>query len=217
MADLIADPFRAARLVLHLRQEGVTDDGVLKAMETIDRGAFIDDPGLARMAFDDCVLPIACGQIVPRPAVTGHLLQALNLRPVREHRVLVVGVGSGYTATLIAQLAADVFAIERYKRLTDHVRQKIIDLALPNLAVRHEDGLLGWPERGPFSRILLTGQVSEVPETLLAQLTPSGFLLAPMPGPSGSEIVKIKLDGTMERLSPIESLPHLSSGKAAAL
>ncbi len=217
MADLIADPFRAARLVLHLRQEGVTDDGVLKAMETIDRGAFVDDPGLARMAFDDCVLPIACGQIVPKPAVTGHLVQALELRPARQHRVLVVGVGSGYTATLIAQLAADVFGVERYRRLAEHVRQKIIDLALPNLTVRHEDGLLGWPERGPFSRILLTGQVKDVPEILLSQLTPSGFVLAPMSGEAGTDLVKVTIDGERERVTEIESLPQLSIGKAAAL
>lgn len=217
MADLIADPFRAARLVLHLRQEGVTEDGVLKAMETIDRGAFVDDPALAAMAFDDCVLPIPCGQIIPRPSLTGHLVQALDLRPAREHRVLVVGMGSGYTATIIAQLAADVFGVERYRRLADQVREKIVDLALPNLAVRHDDGLMGWPERGPFSRILLTGQVDEVPETLLSQLTPSGFLLAPMAGYKQTDLMKFTLNGECERVTMIETLPKLSPGKAAAL
>ena len=61
MEELTVDPFRAARLVLRLRQEGVTDDAVLGAMETIDRGAFVDDPELKQLAFADCALPIPCG------------------------------------------------------------------------------------------------------------------------------------------------------------
>ncbi|MCA8902980.1 MAG: protein-L-isoaspartate(D-aspartate) O-methyltransferase [Hyphomonas sp.] len=217
MAELIADPFRSARLVLLLRQEGVTDDGVLNAMETIDRTAFVDDPALAPLAFEDCTLPIPCGQTIPRPAVTAQLLQALQLKQGKEARVLLIGAGSGYTAGLLAQLASDVFAVERFHSLTEDVRRRIIDLGLSNLAVRCEDGLLGWPERGPYDRILLAGAVEEVPEVLLSQLGKGGLLVAPVAGPSGQAIACMHEDGRRESLPLTYPLPRLVEGRAQAL
>ena len=94
------------RLLFALRSKGVTDKRVLTAMETIDRAAFVDDPELAPLAFEDAMLPIPCGQVILRPAATGHLLQALALPEDGSARVLLVGFGSGYTAALLASLAA---------------------------------------------------------------------------------------------------------------
>ncbi len=217
MADLIADPFRAARLVLHLRQEGITDDGVLKAMETIDRGAFVDTPGLDRLAFEDCVLPIPCGQIVPRPAVTGQLLQALQIKQVREARILLIGVGSGYTAALAAQLGADVFAMDRFRRLCDAARRRMLDLGLGNVAVRHGDGLTGWPERGPYDRILLAGAVDEVPDVLMQQLAKDGVLIAPLQTADSQVLLRLSADGTQQRLAIAHPLPVFVEGRSRAL
>jgi protein-L-isoaspartate(D-aspartate) O-methyltransferase len=217
MADLIADPFRAARLVLHLRQEGVTDDGVVKAMETIDRGAFVDGGELAALAFEDCVLPLGCGQFIPRPGVTGQLLQALQIRRPREGRLLIVGAGSGYTAALAAQLCADVFAVERFRTLADLARARMIKLGLGTVSVRHEDGLFGWPERGPFDRILLTGAVDEVPEVLLGQLARGGILVTPVNKPSGQVIIRMRPDRSEQRLPMTHPLPPLTEGRALAL
>jgi protein-L-isoaspartate(D-aspartate) O-methyltransferase len=216
MADLIADPFRAARLVLHLRQEGIMDSDVLKAMETIDRSAFVD-LSLAHLAFEDCVLPIACGQIIPKPSVTGKLLQALQLETVKDARILVVGVGSGYMAALVAQLGAEVFAVERFRRLADTTRTRLLDLDVANVAVRHGDGLEGWADRGPYQRILLSGAIDEVPDVLLQQLTPDGALIAVMTAEVGSVLMRIDANGTAERLQVIESLPKLVAGKSRAL
>ena len=103
MADLIPDPLRAARLVLSLRRKGVTDDGVLTALETVDRGVFVA-PHLAKMVAEDCALPIPCGQSIPRPIVTAKLLRALQISPGKEERVLLIGSGSGYTAALLSQI-----------------------------------------------------------------------------------------------------------------
>ncbi|KCZ93259.1 protein-L-isoaspartate O-methyltransferase family protein [Hyphomonas johnsonii] len=217
MAELIADPFRAARLVLHLRQEGITDDGVLKAMETIDRAAFVDGDALARLAFEDCVLPIPCGQIIPRPAVTGQLLQALEIRQVREARILLVGMGSGYTAALAAQLGADVFAMDRFRRLCDAARMRMLDLGLGNVAVRCGDGLNGWPERGPYDRILLTGSVPDVPDLLLGQLAKGGALIAPVSTGATQHLLRIQADGSRQRLAIAHPLPALVEGTSKAL
>jgi len=209
MAELIADPFRAARLVLHLRQEGITDDGVLKAMETIDRGAFIDGGSLDKLAFEDCILPIPCGQIIPRPAVTGQLLQALQIRQVREARILLIGMGSGYTAALAA--------MDRYRRLCDAARMRMLDLGLGNVAVRHGDGLVGWPERGPYDRILLTGAVGEVPDVLLQQLARGGVLISPFNTPDGQVLLRMGADGAQERLAIAQPLAPLLEGRSRAL
>lgn len=216
MAELIADPFRAARLVLHLRQEGIMDSDVLKAMETIDRSAFVD-LSLAHLAFEDCVLPIACGQIIPKPSVTGKLLQALQLETVKDARILVVGVGSGYMAALVAQLGAEVFAVERFRRLADTTRTRLLDLDVANVAVRHGDGLEGWADRGPYQRILLSGAIDEVPDALLQQLTPDGVMIAVMTAEVGSVLMRIDANGTAERVQAIESLPKLVAGKSRAL
>ena len=217
MEELTVDPFRAACLVLRLRQDGVTDDGVLRAMETVDRGAFVEAADLKALAFADCALPIPCGQVIPRPTVTGHLLQALDLGRHRDRRVLVVGMGAGYTAALIGRLAADVFGVERYDRLTDHARQRIVALGLDNIAVRHGDGALGWPERGPYDRILLTGQVPAVPDGLLAQLAPEGFIIAPMQLEGQARIARVTADGTITWLGAAGLLPPLSEGRSATL
>ena len=217
MAGLIADPFRSARLVLHLRQEGVTDDGVLQAMETIDRAAFVDDPALTLLAFENAMLPIPCGQIIPQPVTTGQLIQALQLKRGRESRVLLIGAGSGYTAALLSQLASDVFAVERYHVLTEAIRRRIVDLGLSNLAVRCEDGLLGWPERGPYDRILLAGAVTEIPEALMAQLGKGGILVAPVVSPEGQVLMRLHENGERERLGFRHALPLLREGRSQAL
>jgi len=217
MAGLIADPFRAARLVLHLRQEGVTDDGVLRAMETIDRAAFIDDPALTNLAFENALVPIPCGQIIPRPVTTGQLIQALQLEKGNKSRVLLVGAGSGYTAALLAQIASDVFAVERFNALTGEIRRRILDLELSNLAVRCGDGLLGWPERGPYDRILLAGAVEEIPEALLSQLAKGGLLVAPVVTPEGQVLMRLHENGERERLGFRHALPLLREGPAQAL
>ncbi len=217
MAELIADPFRAAHLVLHLRQEGVTDDGVVQAMEVIDRGAFVDDAALAALAFEDCALPIPCGQIIPKPAATGHLLQALQIKPIKALRLLLIGAGSGYTAALAAQLCADVFAVERFQTLTDAARKRMSRLGLSNVAIRHGDGLFGWPERGPYDRILLTGAVNAVPDVLFGQLARGGRLVAPIATAGGQEILSVTSEGRETRMPFFQGVPPLVEGVAQAL
>lgn len=217
MEELTVDPFRAARLVLRLRQEGVTDNAVLKAMESIDRSAFVRSPALKKIAFEDCILPIPCGQIIPRPVVTGQLLQAMAIRQPGTARILLIGMGSGYTAALAGQLGADVFAVERYDRLTDAARQRIVELGLDNVAVRHGDGRLGWPERGPYDRILITALIDDVPDSLLGQLNPGGLLIAPMMAGDRQKIARMDAERNIEWLDLFSPLPPLSEGRSQAL
>jgi protein-L-isoaspartate(D-aspartate) O-methyltransferase len=217
MAGLIADPFRAARLLLHLRQEGVTDPRVLTAMETIDRAAFVDDPELAPLAFEDALLPIPCGQVILRPAATGHLLQALSLPEDGSARVLLVGFGSGYSAALLASLSTEVCALERYGQLVREGQARLERLGIGNVTVRQEDGLMGWPEPRLFDRILLAGSVSEVPEAVLAQLAPGGRLAAVAARREGRVVLSLTAEGAASRTPFFQQVPALREGLAAVL
>lgn len=189
MVDLIADPFRAARLVLSLRRQGITNDGVLAALETVDRGAFVS-PGLAAMAGDDCALPIPCGQSIPKPVVTARLLKALDVSPGKEDRVLLVGAGSGYTAALLAQISRHVYGVERYKAMVESTRERLAELKVDNVTIRHGDGLEGLLEHSPFDRILLTGAVKTIPAVLIEQLTKNGALVAAMASSDGQQVLR---------------------------
>ncbi|MEM1389504.1 MAG: methyltransferase domain-containing protein [Pseudomonadota bacterium] len=188
MVGLIPDPLRAARLILQLRRQGITDDAVLSALETVDRGAFVDD-GYAHLANDDCSVPIPCGQLVPRPLVTAQLLSALGLSPAKEERVLLVGSGSGYTAGLLSHSARHVYGVERYKGLVDASKQRLAELKIENVSIRHGDGLKGLSEHGPFDRVLLTGSVTTLPRTLIEQVAANGYLVAPI-NENGGQVLR---------------------------
>lgn len=213
---VIADPFRAARLLLSLRQQGVTRDPVLRAMETIDRSAFVD-PALRELGFEDCSLPIGCGQTLPPPAVTGAMLQALDLPEERVTRILLVGAGSGYLATLLAQFAHHVHGVERYQRLTDETRARLAHLGIEGVSVRCGNGLDGWPEKGPFDRIVLAGTLEEVPRRLITQLAPSGRLLAPRPSGGRSRLVLIGSDGAEVSVGETAAMAALAHEASAML
>lgn len=217
MAGLIADPFRAARLLLHLRQEGVTDPRVLTAMETIDRGAFVENEALAPLAFEDAFLPIPCGQVILRPAATGHLLQALELPPEGTARVLLVGLGSGYMAALLASLAGQVSAVDRYRTLVEEARARFGRLGIGNVTCAQADGQDGWPEPESFDRIVLAGTVPEVPEALFAQLAKGGRLVAPTGDAARRDIVAWDRDGERLRVPFYQQVPPLQEGRAGAL
>lgn len=217
MADLIADPFRAARLVLLLRRQGIRDDAVLSAMETIDRAAFVD-PALSDLAYEDTALPIPCGQMIPKPVVVAQLLGALQATPGREDRILLVGAGSGYMLALLAQIGRHVWGIDRYQKLVTGARARMLELKVDNVTIRHADGLEGWAEHKPFERILLTGAVSGIPDTLKAQLSKDGALVTPFNQTGKEQVIRrLSANGREVDYPILEPLPLLREGKSAAL
>ncbi len=189
MADLIPDPLRAARLILSLRRQGITDDGVLTGMETVDRGVFVDE-GLRNLVAKDCALPIACGQTIPRPIVTAKLLRALQIEPGKDARVLLIGSGSGYTAALLSQISRHVFGVERYERLVNQSRARLESLGVENVTIRHGNGLEGLSQHGPFERILLAGAVKTIPSALMEQLSKDGRLVTPIESSKGAQMLR---------------------------
>ena len=168
---------RLARLVLSLRSQGVTDPKVLRALESTPRPLFTPDLFQER-AFEDSALPIACGQTISQPFIVGLMTQALKIEP--RSRVLEIGTGSGYQTAVLSRLARLVYTVERYRTLMAEAEQRFKALELTNVITRFGDGGLGWPEQAPFDRIMVTAAAPDEPKALLAQLKPSGLLVAPV-------------------------------------
>ena len=173
-----APRFQAARLVLQLRQAGVTDHNVTEALETTPRDQFTPRPFEAD-AWENVELPIDCGQSMTRPVTVGVMVQALGAQ--KEHTVLEIGCGTGYVAAVLSRLARRVYSMDRYRTLVDKARVLLERLHLAaQVEVRHGDGLAGWPEAAPFDRILLMGAVAELPPELGRQLAPGGVVVMPV-------------------------------------
>jgi protein-L-isoaspartate(D-aspartate) O-methyltransferase len=177
MSDTFPEGYLAARLILQLRQSGISDPALLSAIETIPRSHFLP-ASLQDAAWDDVSLPIACGQTISRPMAIAGMVNAL--RPAPDLSVLEVGSGSGYQTAVLSKLFRRVFSLERYRTLVDFARERVRALELYNIEIMHSDGFQGWPLAAPFDRIILGGAVESLSDGLLAQLKPNGILVAPI-------------------------------------
>lgn len=169
-----------AELLLALRKRGIRDTMVLRAFEQVPRDLFVE-AGFRDIAWTDQALPIDCGQTISQPAVVAMMTDALELKP--SHTVLEVGTGSGYHAAILGHIAGQVVSVERFRTLAELAAGRLKELGLDNVEVFIADGMLGYPARAPFDRIVLNAAVGEVPEALFEQLKPGGILVAPV-GPA---------------------------------
>ena len=147
---------------------------------------------LRHRAYEDEALPIEAGQTISQPTVVAHMTEALALGP--EHRVLEIGTGSGYQAAVLAELAKEVVTVERHKELAERARETLEYLGYSNVHVLVGDGTLGWAERAPYDRILVTAAAPVVPGQLTEQLAPGGRLVLPLGGRENQQLVLISKD-----------------------
>ena len=162
------------RFIYALRSHGVTDAGVLRAMERIDRGAFVKGI-FADRAYDDTPLPIACGQTISQPSVVALMTEALEVTP--RDKVLEVGTGSGYQAAILSLLARRVYTVERHRTLVAEARAVFDKLGLTNIIAMASDGSFGLPEQAPFDRIMVVpvGQSDHVQSLIKVRRLESGY------------------------------------------
>jgi protein-L-isoaspartate(D-aspartate) O-methyltransferase len=156
---------------------GIHDQRVLAAMAWVPREWFLP-PHLADEAYDDGPLPIGSGQTISQPLIVALMTQALA--PRRGYRVLEVGTGSGYQTAVLAHLGATVFTVERLPDLLVEAEERFRRLGLANIETRLGDGAGGWPERAPFSGVIVTAAAPGVPQPLTEQLAPGGRLVIPI-------------------------------------
>jgi protein-L-isoaspartate(D-aspartate) O-methyltransferase len=160
-----------------LRRRGIGDERVLAAMGEVPRERFVAEPE-RRRAYADTALPIGHGQTISQPWIVAAICQALELEG--SETVLEVGTGSGYSACVLARLAARVITIERIAELAAEARARLAELGVENVEVRVGDGSRGLPERAPFDGIAVHATAPEEPHSLLAQLAEGGRLVVPI-------------------------------------
>jgi protein-L-isoaspartate(D-aspartate) O-methyltransferase len=177
---------RKIRLVMELRQSGINDTQVLSAIERVPRDTFVL-PTFVDQAYENTALPIEEGQTISQPFVVAFMTQALEIQD--RSKVLEVGTGSGYQASVLSKICRRVFTLERHRTLLQQAEANFKALGYHNIVTRHGDGILGWPEQAPFDRIIVTAAAEEVPEALVEQLAVGGIMVIPVGRQSWSQSV----------------------------
>jgi protein-L-isoaspartate(D-aspartate) O-methyltransferase len=199
---------RKIRLVMELRQSGITDTRVLSAIERVPREDFVL-PTFVDQAYENTALPIEEGQTISQPYVVAFMTQALELDG--SSKVLEIGTGSGYQAAVLSKLCRRVFSIERHRSLLRQAEANFKRLSLHNVVTRFGDGTLGWPEQAPFDRIIVTAAAEAVPEALKEQLAVGGIMVIPVGRISwAQEIVRLRKSTSgfeSETLLPVRFVP----------
>ena len=164
-------------LIALLVTRGITDQRVLRAIAAIPREFFVDE-AFSYQAYENNALPIGSGQTISQPYIVAKMTSLLAL--TAQSSVLEIGTGSGYQASVLAQLADHVYSVERIKSLQWQAKRRFKQLELYNISTKHGDGWLGWESKGPFDAIIVTAAPSEVPQSLLTQLADGGRLILPV-------------------------------------
>lgn len=166
------------QMVRRLREQGITDDRVLAAMQTVPRHDFVDQ-GLASRAYEDAALPIGYGQTISQPWVVAYML-AVMCEGRDPQRILEIGAGCGYQAAVLAQFVPEVYAVERIRGLYDQARLNLSQgRSRGRVRLSFGDGMQGLEHRAPFDGIVVAAAGVKIPEVLLHQLAIGARLIAP--------------------------------------
>src|SRR5688572_14132831 len=165
------------QLVDTLKQKGITDERVLKAINNIPRHYFLDS-AFDKVAYEDRAFPIAEAQTISQPYTVAYQTQLLELK--QYEKVLEIGTGSGYQAIVLAELGAQVFTIERQKKLFEHHRNFILRSKYPSIKYFFGDGFEGLPTFAPFDKVIITAAAPFIPPKLVEQLKTGGKMVIPV-------------------------------------
>jgi protein-L-isoaspartate(D-aspartate) O-methyltransferase len=205
------DQLRQDMVEHQLRDRGITDERVLKAMGEVPRHLFVPEE-LQSEAYADKSLPVGKGSSIHQPYVVA--LMTTQLKLDRGAKVLEIGTGSGYHAAVLGRLARQVFTIEIDPDLGRRAKANLQAAAVRNVHTRIGDGYLGWPEEGPFDAIILTAAPKRVPPPLFDQLRIGGVLVLPEGGLIQNLVVYTRTEQDYERKVTVPvSLPKMT-GKA---
>jgi protein-L-isoaspartate(D-aspartate) O-methyltransferase len=165
------------KLVQGIQTKGITDERVLDAILSVPRHFFLES-AFDEQAYEDRAFPIGEGQTISQPYTVAYQSQLLELKPFM--RVLEIGTGSAYQAVVLAEMGAQVFTIERQKKLFDANKEFQYLRKYPNIKFFYGDGYEGLPNFAPFERVLITAAAPEIPNKLVDQLKGGGMMVLPV-------------------------------------
>jgi protein-L-isoaspartate(D-aspartate) O-methyltransferase len=202
---------RASMVEYQLRRRGIADERVLQAMGEVPREEFVPEE-MRASAYNDSALPIGHEQTISQPWVVAAICQALDLHG--SEGVLEIGTGSGYSAAVIARLAATVISLERIPELAEDARRNLERLRFGNVEVVLGDGSRGYPQGAPYDAIAVHAATPEAPHSLLAELASDGRLVVPIATGSADLLTAfIRDDGNLhqETLGPCRFVPLIGA------
>jgi len=191
-ANIPEDDFERMRGLMVEQQlvpRGIRNPRVLDAFRKVPRHLFVEK-GLQDSAYDDHPLPIGEGQTISQPYMVACMTQCLDIQ--KDERVLEIGTGSGYQAAILAEMAAEVYTVERISSIAKKAEARLKELGYNNVQFRVADGTNGWPEKAPFDGIIVTAGAPRVPEPLVEQLAEGGRLLIPVGGSWSQELSLVR-------------------------
>ena len=166
---------------------GIKDSRVIASFLKVERHKFIPEKN-RNSAYADHPVPIGEGQTISQPYIAALMTECLELKG--NERILEIGTGSGYQAAILAELAKEVFSVERFPTLAQQARSVLEGSGYSNIKVKVEDGTLGWKEEAPFDRIIVTAASPEIPQPLIDQLGEGGKLIMPI-GETFSQVLTV--------------------------
>jgi len=184
-----------------LRARGISDSRVLEVMLRVPRHQFVPE-AYRDQAYEDHPVPIGDGQTISQPYIVALMLESLRLAPA--DKVLEVGTGSGYVTALLAELAAQVFSVERHSALAENARTVLAALGYTNARVFTGDGTLGLQTHAPFDAILVSAVAPDLPPMLLDQLRDSGRMIIPVGSSDSQQLQFIRIVNGQQLVSPRE-------------
>jgi protein-L-isoaspartate(D-aspartate) O-methyltransferase len=165
------------QLIDNLKQKGISDEKVLEAMNQIPRHFFMDS-ALDQTAYEDRAFPIGEGQTISQPYTVAYQTQLLEIKPL--DKVLEIGTGSAYQASVLAEMGAQVYTIERQKKLFESNKQFPFIKKYPSIKFFYGDGYEGLPMFAPFDKVIITAAAPFIPPKLIQQLKTGGKMIIPL-------------------------------------
>ncbi|MBI2282898.1 MAG: protein-L-isoaspartate(D-aspartate) O-methyltransferase [Bacteroidetes bacterium] len=201
------------KLVDLLREKGITDERVLDAINTIPRHYFLDS-AFDKIAYEDRAFQIAAGQTISQPYTVAYQTQLLQVK--KGDKVLEIGTGSVYQATILAEMGARVYTIERQKKLYDLQKEYYFRSKYPNIKFFFGDGFEGLPTYAPFDKVIITAAAPVIPPKLVEQLKTGGLMVIPLDEAGSQRMLRLtkQEDGTVsEEAFDLFSFVPMLTGK----
>tara|TARA_E500000178_G_scaffold114185_1_gene114179 strand:- start:43 stop:666 length:624 start_codon:yes stop_codon:yes gene_type:complete len=201
---------RKIRLILELRESGISNSRVLSAIEKIPREKFISE-NYRNQAYENIALPIENNQTISQPYVVAKMTELLDVN--LNHKVLEIGTGSGYQCAILSHLSRRVYTIERIKNLYDKSLSVFGILNLTNIVAKYDDGNKGWEEQIPFDRIIFTAATDNISDKIFSHIDNGGIIVCPIVKKNKQVIVrysKINNEIITEEFDDVLFVPNIS-------